>query len=142
MRVGTFKGPIEEMATQAAALQLDVSPLGYGSTSDRFEQVRAKFYPYVEAVLGGEWLYSMVTVIQTNGSIPPHKDAPLRGRFQRYHLVLQTNENAWNYHDGDWDRLEVGGIYLLDQTKVHGAINWGAKPRIHLVVDCAERRFD
>lgn len=141
IRLGTFKGPIAEMANRAAALQLDMSPLGYGSTSDRTSQVREMFYPYIGKILGGDWEYTMLTVVSPNGSIPPHKDGPLKKGVQRYHLVLQTNENAWNYHDGEWDRLEVGGIYLLDQTKVHGAINWGDKPRIHLVIDCTEREF-
>ena len=115
--------------------RVDQSATGYGSTSDQHELVREAFYPDVGHLFPGAWPYSMVVTLAPNGTLPPHKDGPLKTGCQRYHLVLQTNENVWQLHDGDWQQLEAGGIYELDQTKIHAAVNWGDKARVHLVMD-------
>ena len=53
----------------------------------------------------------------------------------RYNVVLQTNQRCWNFHDGDWQQLELGGIYTMDASKEHASINWGDTERVHLVLD-------
>lgn len=126
---------LREMFLAATGLQYDVAPSGYGSTSDRHELVREVFYPYAGLLFPREWVYSMVTVVAPGGLLPPHKDGALPDGLQRYHVILQTNPLSWNFHDGDWQQLEVGGVYTLDQTKLHAAVNWGEAPRYHLVID-------
>ena len=136
-RVGAFQGQTRTLAGRYSLIGLDQAATGYGSTSDRHALVLGVFSPEMGHIFPGVWPYSMVVVVMVNGSIPPHRDAPLRRGFQRYHIVLQTNENCWNYHAGEWAQLEEGGIYTMDCTKTHAAINWGAEPRVHLVIDAA-----
>lgn len=115
-----------------------MSPTGYGSTSDRIANVREVFRPFVRDLFPSEWAYTMLAVVFPNGSIPPHKDGPLKIGFKRYHLILQTNEHSWNMHDGEWQQFEEGGVYTMECTDTHAAVNWGAEPRIHLVIDTDE----
>lgn len=135
-RIGTFSGLSTGLAGRYNLIGLDHSPQGYGSTSDRYEKVREVYIEFHD-LFPREWPYSMVTVIEPNGTIPPHHDAPLTGNLKRYHIVLQSI-NSWSFHDGVWSQLEEGGIYTMDCCKIHAAVNWGDKPRVHLVIDTEE----
>lgn len=137
--VGTFDGPLPELTEKASHFQLDLSPSGYGSTSDRFKEVRTGFYEALRALFPGAWPYSMIVTVFPNGAIPPHRDGPLNEGFERHHLILQTNPDCWSFHDGDWQQLERGGIYTMDCTRQHAALNWGESDRIHLVIDAQTR---
>ena len=130
-----------QLWSRAAGLVLDASGTGYGSTSDRFLHLRELYYNDLAALFPGDWPYSMLAVVFANGTIPPHKDGPLAKDYQRYHLVLQSNPNAWSFHDGVWQQLKENGIYVMDCTQYHAAVNWGAEPRVHLVIDTAEVRL-
>lgn len=68
--------------------------------------------------------------------IVAHVDAPYTEQpFDRYHIPVATNRQCWSFADGVWQHLAVGGIYWMDPTAEHGAVNWGATPRVHLLVD-------
>lgn len=65
-----------------------------------------------------------------------HVDAPYTEQpFDRYHIPVATNRQCWSFADGVWQHLPVGGVYGMDPTAMHGAVNWGATPRVHLLVD-------
>lgn len=68
--------------------------------------------------------------------IVAHRDAPYTEQpFDRYHVPVQNNPQCWSFADGRWQRLTLGGIYWMDPTAEHGAVNWGATPRVHLLID-------
>jgi len=46
-----------------------------------------------------------------------------------------VNDGCWSFHDGVWQQLDVGLAYEMDPTIVHGAVNWGASTRLHLMID-------
>ena len=118
------------------SITLDHSSTGYGSTSDRHEKVFMAIGEFLQNPFPGLWDYAMVTHIYHNGVLPPHRDGALKPGLTRHHLVLQTNPQAWSYHDGSWQNLFAGGIYVMDPSCLHAAVNFGDRTRIHLVVDC------
>ena len=67
--------------------------------------------------------------------IPGHRDAPIPGI--RYHLPIQTNAGCWSFHGAAWQHLIVGQLYQMNPTEIHGAVNWGASLRLHLIIDVA-----
>jgi hypothetical protein len=81
----------------------------------------------------GTDLRTMFVVLYPSSQLVGHKDPPLPSI--RYHIPLIVNPGCWVFHDSSWQQLEVGHIYEMDQTKVHGAVNWGPDIRIHLIVD-------
>ncbi len=91
-------------------------------------------------MFGTEGKLAMFTVIRPGGHFHFHRDNPaaengVMAALRRYHIVLATNPESWCFHDGDWQQLEVGGVYEMDPAKTHAAINFGETDRIHLVVD-------
>ena len=68
-----------------------------------------------------------------SSQIVAHRDPPIA--WIRHHVPLQMNEGCWVFHDGTWQQLEVGKVYRMDPTQLHGAVNWGATLRLHLIVD-------
>lgn len=74
-----------------------------------------------------------VVALYPSSQIVAHRDAPIVGI--RYHIPLQTNEGCWSFSNGVWQQLEVGSVYQMDPTEVHGAVNWGDTIRLHLLVD-------
>lgn len=125
---------MRELAARRSLIVFDEG-LGYASTSDRWREVERLYKPDLPEAFQGEWLYAMLTVVHPNGTLPPHSDGALPSGIHRFHIVLQTNLDAWCLHDGKWEQLEEGYVYELDATKRHGAINWGAEDRVHLVMD-------
>ena len=137
-RVGTYNGsvPLQEMAQRLDSFEVSWAPDGHGTTVEHKALIRDAFRADLEGSIPGDWVYSMLVALQSKGgSIPMHRDLPQEDGTQRYHLVLQTNEHCWNFHDGEFQHLELGGIYTVDETREHASINWGDSPRIHLVVD-------
>lgn len=89
-----------------------------------------------DAVPEGQWERAMIVALYPSQQIPAHVDAPIVGT--RYHLPIRTNDRCWVMHDSAWHRLEVGHVYRMDPTELHGAVNWGADVRWHLAVDILE----
>src|SRR5436190_16148786 len=73
-----------------------------------------------------------VVTLQPMQQIPLHTDPPIVG--DRFHLPVLVNEGCWSYGAGIWQQLSVGRVYWMDPTLPHGAVNWGATPRLHLLV--------
>lgn len=139
VRVGTYDGkvPLQEMADRFRQFDIAWAPSDYGTTVEHLAQIRDAFIGDLEGSFPGVWAYSMLVIIRPGGHIRMHKDLKQAEGLVRYHLVLATNDKCWNHHDGDWQQLQLGGIYAIDETKEHASINWGETPRVHLVVDVA-----
>jgi hypothetical protein len=65
-----------------------------------------------------------------------HVDQPLPGR--RLHIPLDVNDGCWSFSAGEWVRLQVGHVYAMYPEVIHGAVNWGATRRVHLLLDLKE----
>lgn len=106
------------------------NPPGWGSA--KVDPSQIDFFPSPKL--------AMVMMLKPGGYIPFHRDNPaeengLSGSLERFHLVIQTNQHCWNFHDGTWQRLDVGGVYQMDPFKEHASINLGDTMRVHFVVD-------
>lgn len=74
------------------------------------------------------------------GCIPEHTescgiDSGDKGPWRKYHIPLQTNDQAVSWIDGTEYVLEVGNIYEIEFTKPHRSVNTGDSNRLHLVVE-------
>jgi hypothetical protein len=89
------------------------------------------------AIHRGEFASAVVHVVALypSSQLVAHSDPPVTGT--RYHVPLVVNNGCWSFHDGTWQQLEVGTVYEMDPTKLHGAVNWGTEVRLHLIVDVA-----
>ncbi len=129
-RIDTYNGStrLQALADRLGLHAINWSSTGYGTAPG----VLGAFRDELQSSIPGEWARAMFVVMQPGGTIPSHVDDQYE---ERYHLVLQTNEDCWHFHDGDWQQLELGGVYRVNPLKRHGSINWGTSQRIHLVVD-------
>lgn len=111
----------------AACRQLDLAPGPGGS----------RIVPFLAEVkltlMGQPVLKTQVAVLYPSSQIVAHRDPPILG--VRYHVPLQTNPGCWSFHGGLWQQLQVGHVYRMDPTELHGAVNWGSEVRLHLIVD-------
>ena len=106
--------------------------------SDRYTTVhdtavKATFEPKLKDVIPEPWVRCFLSIVWHDGSIAPHQDVAIEG--QRFHVVLQSNPDAWLLHDGVWTQPLTGCIYTMDPTIEHATVNWGHSPRVLLVVD-------
>lgn len=132
-RCGTFQGSLPRVLSAIDNFSFFWAPQGYWCVDGRKSPIEKVLAPLVEGCFPGEWAFSMLVKLEQGNFIPPHHDKPLQET--RRHLILSTDEYSWCMHDNVWQQLEAGGIYTMEPQYVHAAINWGATPRIHLVVD-------
>lgn len=133
-RIGTYPGDLTVLVEAMHRLHpRPTLPLGYLTTDA--EPTMAVYRPLLQTFFPGEWAKCFLSIVWPNGgTIMAHADADAAD-YERQHLVLKTNSDSWCMHDGGVEQLEVGGIYTMDATKVHAAMNWGTDVRIHLVID-------
>lgn len=118
----------ELVALQRAAAGLDIAPGPGGS-----QIVPApSLAPFISRLFTSPTRISAVA-LWPSSQIVAHADPPLPST--RFHIPLILNDACWVFHAGTWQQLSAGHLYLMDQTQVHGAVNWGATRRTHLIVD-------
>lgn len=133
-KVGQYRGDLNPLYELSSLPEYRDKPTGYQATDTSQEAlIEELFRPHLELVFPGNWGKLMIVRLLPNGHLPVHSDGPIAGKW--HHLVLQNNEHCWNYHDGNWQQLEVGYIYQMDATLPHGSINWGDKPRVHFLIE-------
>lgn len=124
---------------QRAVLGLDIKPGPGGSSMTDDPPTRALFATGVLATnyIPEPWTWITVVALYPSSQIVVHRDLPEVDTV-RYHIPLQTNDDCWCFHDGVWQQLPVGQIYSMNPREQHGAVNWGAEVRLHLMVDRVE----
>lgn len=128
-------GDVDVTGLAELAQQFPISDSSlYDLVDGRLLPVEEAFRPYLGHMFPGEWKFCFLVILEQGGSIEPHKD---KDELPRYHIVLATNDKSWSYHEGDWQQLELGGVYRMDPRGTHASINWGTK-RIHLIIDTEE----
>lgn len=84
------------------------------------------------AVLGK----AMIVELKSEGAIAWHTDeGPYAERYERFHLPLTTNPEAFLLSGGEQVHVPVGLLIRFDNRVLHSAVNGGRTPRIHLIVD-------
>ena len=124
------------LASRSEALDLRPGPEGFRASP--FDVTRDLYRPVLADRFVGPWTYTIVVALAPGQQLAQHVDGPIQSH--RFHTVLQTNHDCWVWHDGIWSALAVGGIYQMDPGRPHGAVNWGATVRLHLVIDCDDVR--
>lgn len=112
---------------------IDITPGVDGSCSSDPTVTRGLFEPVLKEVVPWRWASVMLMALSPGCVIPGHTDGYTLA--QRYHLPLVSNDRCWVFHDKTWEQLEVGGLYTMDPRVLHGAVNWGATMRVHVIVD-------
>jgi len=123
------------VALLGIASTLDLAPGPGGSRMSDLKDTQI-FYqrPPLSDLLPGTWTYCTVIALYPSAQLVAHQDRyEIKGI--RHHLPLQVNDGCWSFHEGVWQQLEVGKVYTMDPKGVHGAVNWGATLRLHLIVD-------
>lgn len=87
------------------------------------------FYSYSEYV-------AFLVTLQPGGTIGDHFDSgEFLERIHRIHIPIVTNANCFYRVDGEKVNMQVGKIYEIDNTRIHGVENNGTQERIHLIVN-------
>lgn len=123
---------------QIALTAFDITPGPGGSRMADYAEAMAAYrqHPWLQQALPSLWWLVTVIVLEPSAQIVAHTDPPIRG--VRYHLPLEQNDGCWSFHAGRWQQLQTGRLYRMDPTQSHGAVNWGATVRRHLIIDCEE----
>lgn len=119
-------------ALRARASTIDLTR-GAGSYISPSAETLPIFHPLLRDLFPGEWTGARLVLLQPSQQLVAHRDPPIIG--VRTHIPLILNEWCWVFHAGIWRQLQEGHLYQMDPTDVHGAVNWGAIPRLHLMVD-------
>ena len=132
---GKYNGDVAYLEALAEAFVYKWAPQGYWIVDGREHPVEKALGPLVYDLMPAPWAFTMITKLTQRDMIPPHNDKPLPVGVTRRHLIIATNDNSWCMHGGTWQQMQAGEVYTMEPQYVHAAINWGATPRIHLVVD-------
>lgn len=123
-------------ATELHALQGDYLPIAqqaFSKSSFMLKTTWTAAFPWFP--WGNRIAQMQIVGLLPSQQIVRHQDQSI-APLVRYHLPLQTNDGCWSFAGGAWTQLQLGGIYRLDPTEPHGAVNWGADLRVHLMIDC------
>jgi hypothetical protein len=87
------------------------------------------FYDFTEQV-------SFMAKLEPKGKIHRHQDSgEFLERIHRVHIPLITNNDCFYIVDEVELNMQVGTVYEIDNTRIHGVVNNGDDYRIHLVIN-------
>lgn len=123
------------LPTHVDALAWEVVPNRDYQTSDVSEEIRG----LIGGFLGASLVRAFYLRLPPGGKLHRHRDA---GDVVTFHWVIETNPQAVNW----WVDMEgreccehlEPGCYLADRTLEHWAVNDGATPRTHLLLEFAK----
>lgn len=88
--------------------------------------------------LGFKYMWVRLARIEPGTFFWEHRDYQELENADRFriHIPIITNESAYLIINGARLHLPVGHLWKLDPVHRHGACNFGAEPRVHVLVDC------
>lgn len=122
-------------AFRALSRAVDVKPGPGGSRITPIANASA-WYEALGPEFGSRSPALAIVALYPSSQLVAHCDPPINAI--RYHVPLVVNTGCWVFHDGAWQQLEVGRVYRMDPTQIHGAVNWGTEVRLHLILDVKE----
>lgn len=127
---------VDAWATAALSLGVDrtTTPSAFTVDAATRELVGASVEAALRLTRPPKWI-TFVSLLPS-GQIAGHADPPVAEGYTRVHVPVLVNDGCWSFHGGVWQQLTIGQVYTMDPSVVHGAVNWGATVRAHLLVDC------
>jgi hypothetical protein len=78
----------------------------------------------------------MLVELAPGGHIDPHfDDGAYAAHYQRFHLVLQSDEGNTFTNGGETIHMKPGELWQFNHRAEHEVRNDSARPRIHLIID-------
>lgn len=95
-----------------------------------------KIVAKLERLHDGKVGQCLLTNLPAGKEIPLHMD---KGSYlvvsKRHHIPIITNENVFFFVDGEFNILQEGECWEIDNKKSHRVVNAGICDRVHLVID-------
>lgn len=79
------------------------------------------------------WHSAFMLKLPPEGRLHPHVDT--KEAYDSYHVVIQTNQRAFNCFDDLVLHMEQWRVYRFDRQVRHWAVNGGTTDRIHLICE-------
>jgi hypothetical protein len=117
----------------ALAARLDLAPGPGGSRITPIPDTEREAWRVAHSAPPG-YASAAFVVLYPSAQLVAHCD-PSIAPLKRYHIPLVVNNGCWSFSGDTWQRLEVGKVYAMDPTELHGAVNWGTERRLHLMID-------
>ena len=78
----------------------------------------------------------MIVNLKPCGHVTKHNDqGTYADHYQRFHLVLKSNQHCSQTCGNDSQRFEVGDVWWFNHKELHTAHNVGDTDRIHIIFD-------
>ena len=92
--------------------------------------------PILEQLQVKEMGRVMIVNLKPCGHVTKHNDqGKYADHYQRFHLVLKSNQHCFQTCGNELQRFEVGDVWWFDHKKLHTAHNVGDSSRIHIIFD-------
>ena len=79
----------------------------------------------------------LIVNLKPSGHVTKHIDqGTYADRYQRFHLVLRSNQHCFQTSGSELRRFDVGDVWWMNNKELHTAHNVGDSPRIHVIFDC------
>lgn len=113
----------------------------------------ARELPYVQELITSVADLSRLTFVRlariTNSVIIPHRDLLELGEVpddarpaHRVHIPLATNDACFFSEDNTVYRMRAGEVWYFDAARIHSVASFSDEPRVHLMLDFADRDGD
>ncbi len=122
----------QRTAILALAARLDLAPGPGGSRITDFGALQPALLDLLGPAYAATYRAAIVALYPSS-QLVAHTDPPIPGT--RLHIPLEVNDRCWVLSGDRWQQLALGCVYLMDPTELHGAVNWGATRRLHLLLD-------
>ena len=84
----------------------------------------------------------LIVNLKPSGHVTKHNDqGTYADHYQRFHLVLKTNQWCSQTCGNQKQKFEVGDVWWFNHKKVHTADNVGMTDRVHIIFDCKTKYF-
>ena len=78
----------------------------------------------------------LIVNLKPSGHVTKHNDqGTYADHYQRFHLVLKSNQHCSQTCGNDSQRFEVGDVWWFNHKELHTAHNVGDTDRIHIIFD-------
>ena len=92
--------------------------------------------PILEQLQVKEMGRVMIVNLKPCGHVTKHNDqGTYADHYQRFHLVLKSNQHCSQTCGNDSQRFEVGDVWWFNHKELHTAHNVGDTDRIHIIFD-------
>ena len=84
----------------------------------------------------------LIVNLKPSGHVTKHNDqGTYADHYQRFHLVLKTNQWCSQTCGNQKQKFEVGEVWWFNHKKIHTADNVGTTDRVHIIFDCVPKDF-